>query len=67
MAYGQHAPTAALPGQGISLPLQPRLSGPGHYTIPSALLNAGGDWTLELTIRVSAFDEFVRRVEVPIR
>jgi copper transport protein len=59
--------TAALPEKGISLPLQPQLSGPGHYTIPSAPLNAGGDWELELTARVSAFDEFSKTVEAPVR
>ena len=26
--------TAALPEKGISLPLEPQLAGPGHYTIP---------------------------------
>jgi copper transport protein len=59
--------TAALPEKGISLPLEPQLAGPGHYTIPDALLNASGDWQITLTIRVSAFDEFTKKVEVPIR
>ena len=39
--------SAALPEKSISLPLEPQLSGPGHYTIPGALLNAGGDWRLD--------------------
>ena len=59
--------TAALPEKSISLPLEPQLSGPGHYTIPDALLNASGDWQITLTMRVSAFDEFTKKVEVPIR
>ena len=59
--------SAALPEKGISLPLEPQLSGPGHYTIPDALLNASGDWRLTVTIRVSAFDEYTKTVEVPIR
>jgi copper transport protein len=59
--------TAALPEKSISLPLEPQLSGPGHYTIPDALLNASGDWRLTLTIRVSAFDEFTKTIEVPVR
>ncbi len=59
--------SAALPEKGISLPLEPQLSGPGHYTIPGALINAPGTWKLELTMRVSAFDEFTKTVEVAIR
>ena len=59
--------TAALPEKNISLPLEPQLSGPGHYTIPDALLSAGGDWRIALAIRVSAFDQFAKTVEVPIR
>ncbi|HEX3735290.1 MAG TPA: CopD family protein [Solirubrobacterales bacterium] len=58
---------AALPEKSISLPLEPQLAGPGHYTIPGALLNAGGDWRLTVTMRVSAFDEFTKTVEVPVR
>ena len=49
------------------LPLEPQLSGPGHYTIPGALLSARGDWQIEVTVRVSAFDEYTKTVEVPIR
>jgi copper transport protein len=59
--------SAALPEKGISLPLDPQLAGPGHYTIPGALMNASGSWRLTLTLRVSAFDEFMKRVEVPVR
>jgi len=59
--------TASLPEKSISLPLETQLSGPGHYTIPDALLNASGDWRLTLTMRVSAFDEFSKTIEVPIR
>jgi len=58
---------AALPDKGISLPLEPQLSGPGHYTIPGALFNASGEWQLGITIRISAFDQFSKKVEVPIR
>jgi copper transport protein len=59
--------TARLPEKAISLPLEPQLSGPGHYTIPGALLSASGDWQIAVTIRVSAFDEFTKTVEVPVR
>jgi copper transport protein len=59
--------TATLPDKHIGpLPLAPQLSGPGHYTIPSALLNVAGDWQLEVTLRVSAFDEFSKSIEVSV-
>ncbi len=59
--------TAALPDKEISLPLEPQRAGPGHYVVPSAFLNVGGDWQLEVTVRVSAFDEFSKSIEVPVR
>ena len=60
--------TAALPEKAIGpLPLEPQRSGPGHYTIPGAQLGVAGDWQLEVTARVSAFDEYAAAVEVPIR
>jgi copper transport protein len=60
--------SATLADKGIGpLPLEPQLSGPGHYTIPGALLNVAGDWQLSLSVRVSAFDEYTKKVEVPIR
>jgi copper transport protein len=60
--------TAALPAKGIGpLPLQPNLSGPGHYTFNSTELSPGGTWDIEITDRISEFEEFSRRVKVPIR
>jgi copper transport protein len=59
--------SASLPGAGISVPLQPQVAGPGHYTIPDALFSAKGTWKLQLTMRVSAFDQFEKTLEVPIR
>jgi copper transport protein len=58
--------SAALPEKNIALPLEPQLAGPGHYTIPDALLNAGGEWQITLTVRVSAFDEYTNTIEVPV-
>ena len=58
--------TAALPEKNISLPLEPQLAGPGHYTIPGALLNASGEWHITLTVRVSAFTEYAKTIEVPV-
>jgi copper transport protein len=60
--------TATLPEKEIgSLPLTVRSAGPGHYIVQSALLNAPGDWVLGLTLRVSEFDQFETKVEVPVR
>jgi len=60
--------TAIEPENSIGpLPLEPQHSGPGHYTVQGALLNVAGDWDLEVTMRVSAFDEYAAKVEVPIR
>lgn len=58
--------SAALPEKNISLPLEPHLTGPGHYTIPDALLSASGEWKLALTVRVSAFNEYAKTIEVPV-
>lgn len=59
--------TASLPDRDISLPLEPRRAGPGHYVAPGAFLNAPGEWRIEVTVRVSAFDEFAKSIEVPVR
>ena len=59
--------TATLAAKGIGpLPLQPNLSGPGHYTLNAAVLSPGGTWQIQLTDRVSAFDEYIKTVNVPI-
>lgn len=59
--------TATLPSKRIGpLPLSVQDAGPGHYVIPDALLNAPGEWKLELTLRVSAFDQYEKTVEVPV-
>lgn len=60
--------TATMPDKSIGpLPLEPRRSGPGHYTVQGAQLGIAGDWQLEVTARVSAFDQYAAKVEVPIR
>jgi copper transport protein len=58
---------ASLPEESISLPLEPQLSGPGHYTVGDALLSAGGEWRIAVTFRVSAFDEYTKTIGVRIR
>lgn len=60
--------SASLPSKQIGpLALRANLSGPGHYTLNSALLTPGGDWQLQITDRVSEFDEYTKTVRVPIR
>ena len=67
-ATKQFTATASLPSKGIGpLDLQVQPTGPGHYTIQSAVLGAPGTWTLDLTARVSDFDQFERKVQVRIR
>lgn len=59
--------TATLPDKEIGpLPLEPQSAGPGHWVIPSALLNAPGDWEIDLTLRVSEFEQFEEAVQVPV-
>jgi copper transport protein len=59
---------AVLPAKGIGpLPLQPNLAGPGHYTLNSAELSPGGTWEIQLTDRVSEFEEYTQTVKVPIK
>lgn len=49
------------------LPLKATLSGPGHYTLAGAQLSPGGTWEIEITDRVSAFDQYTKTISVPIR
>lgn len=60
--------TAKLPAKGIGpLPLQANLAGPGHYVLSSTELSPGGTWQLQITDRVSQFDEYAKTIEVPIK
>jgi copper transport protein len=56
-----------LPDRQIG-PLVPRLdkAGPGHYVARRALISPGGDWQLSVAARVSDFEEYRARVEVPV-
>jgi hypothetical protein len=59
---------ASLPDRAIGpLKLDAQKAGPGHYVIRRADLAPKGDWRLEVTSRVSAFDEYAAHFEVPIR
>ena len=60
--------TAALPDAGVTaLEQEVRPSGPGHYVVRGAELAIAGDWELEVTVRISAFDQYETTFEVPVR
>ena len=59
--------TAELPERRIEpIELEPTKAGPGHYVISGAALGVAGDWTLEIAARVSDFDEYRARIDVPV-
>ena len=60
--------TASLPAKGIG-PLTENAypTGPGHYTVPDAILSPAGTWTVLITDRVSLFDEYSVTLKVPVR
>jgi copper transport protein len=60
--------TASEPEKQIGpLALDARRAGPGHYTVQGAIFGVAGDWQLETTLRVSAFDQYTAELEIPIR
>jgi copper transport protein len=60
--------TATLPSKEIGpLPLTVHKAGPGHYIADQAVLGARGTWTLAVTDRVSAFDEYDTTVRIRVR
>ena len=60
--------TAELPSKHIGpLPLRVTVAGPGHYILGSAQLSPGGTWEIQLTDRISEFEQHTRTVRVPIQ
>jgi copper transport protein len=58
---------ATLPSKEIGpLPLTVQHAGPGHYIVQNAILGAPGDWEIEIVLRISAFDELTKKIEVPV-
>jgi copper transport protein len=58
---------ASLPAKGIGpLTLQVTPAGPGHYILSGAELSPGGTWEVQITDRISEFDESIRSIKVPI-
>jgi copper transport protein len=59
---------AALPAKHIgALKVTMHQAGPGHYVADAFSLVPKGDWQLTVTDRVSDFDEYTGKVEVPVR
>jgi copper transport protein len=60
--------TADLPSKGIGpLPLRANLAGPGHYVLNTVALSPGGTWEIQITDRVSEFEQYSRTVKVSVR
>jgi copper transport protein len=60
--------TLALPGRHIGpLPATAREAGPGHYVVDTVQLVPAGDWRLDVTSRVSEFDQYETSLKVPVR
>jgi copper transport protein len=58
----------SLPDEHIGpLPATMRRAGPGHYVADTLQLIPGGDWRMQVTDRVSAFDQFTTTLKVPVR
>jgi copper transport protein len=59
---------ASLPGKDIApIELEPRKAGPGHYVVTGASLGVAGDWTIGVRSRISEFDEYAAKFEVPVK
>jgi copper transport protein len=59
--------TASLTSEDVGpIDLDLRKAGPGHYVAPAASFGISGDWTLEIAIRTSRFDQNDVDVDVPI-
>jgi copper transport protein len=56
------------PGKGIG-PIDARLrsGGPGHYLADALTLSPGGTWQIEVTDRVSEFDEYSTKASIHVR
>ena len=60
--------TIALASRDIGpLPLKAREAGPGHYVVNTVSLVPAGDWRLDVTSRISEFDQYEASLKVPVR
>ena len=59
---------ASQPAKSIGpLTLRTDHTGPGHYTVTGAQLGVPGTWLVQITARVSQFDEYTKTVNVHVR
>ena len=59
---------ARQPAKAIGpLTLRTDHTGPGHYTVTGAQLGVPGTWLVQITARVSQFDEYTKTVKVHVR
>jgi copper transport protein len=59
---------AELPSKGIGrIEAHAAQAGPGHYVVPDLTLGVAGRWRLTVTVRVSEFDEYAKKIEVEVR
>ena len=54
------------PDKHIELDVTTRKGGPGHYVVDAAVLSSDGTWDVDVTARVSEFDEYSKTIEVPV-
>ncbi len=58
----------SLPDKAIGpIPARAREAGPGHYVIDTVSLVPAGDWRVEVTSRVTEFDQHRTSLKVPVR
>lgn len=58
----------SLPERGIGpLEADAELTGPGHYTVPAAPLGVPGEWKVELSARLSAYEQASADFTVEVR
>jgi copper transport protein len=59
--------SVALPGKKIGpLAVDTRKAGPGHYVANGAIFGVAGNWQVQAEARVSDFDSYYAKAEVPI-
>jgi copper transport protein len=56
------------PGRGIGpIDAHLRSAGPGHYLADAVTLSPGGTWAIEVTDRVSEFDQYSTKATIHVR
>ena len=58
--------TETMPSKGMAGCARASRGGPGHYIVPSALMNVPGEWEVAVTVRTSEFDEYTTTAMVHV-